>query len=124
MTADRRHILRAALGGGAASALVLPEQWVKPVVKSVIVPAHAAAEADLFQPVSLPWHRKVLSPAVRVRGGFAYKGFASSDNCHKRLLLRLRSKPSRIVAVQGPQFPAALCLLSHPLLGRSSKELR
>ena len=25
------------------SPLVLPERWVKPVVKSVIVPAHAAA---------------------------------------------------------------------------------
>ena len=31
------------MGGGSLSPLVLPERWVKPVVKSVIVPAHAAA---------------------------------------------------------------------------------
>jgi hypothetical protein len=38
---DRRNILRAALGGGAGAPLVLPEQWSKPVVKALIVPAHA-----------------------------------------------------------------------------------
>ena len=43
MTVDRRRILQVALGGGSLSPLVLPERWVKPVVKSVIVPAHAAA---------------------------------------------------------------------------------
>jgi hypothetical protein len=43
MTVDRRRILQAALGGGSLSPLVLPERWVKPVVESVIVPAHAAA---------------------------------------------------------------------------------
>ena len=43
MTVDRRRILQIALGGGSLSPLVLPERWVKPVVKSVIVPAHAAA---------------------------------------------------------------------------------
>jgi len=40
---NRRNILRAALGGGAVAPLVLPEQWTKPVVKSLLVPAHAAA---------------------------------------------------------------------------------
>jgi hypothetical protein len=29
MTTDRRRILQAALGGGAAGALALPERWVK-----------------------------------------------------------------------------------------------
>ena len=43
MTVDRRRILQIALGGGSLSPLVLPERWVKPIVKSVIVPAHAAA---------------------------------------------------------------------------------
>jgi hypothetical protein len=43
MTVDRRRIMQIALGGGSLSPLVLPERWVKPVVKSVIVPAHAAA---------------------------------------------------------------------------------
>ena len=42
MTVDRRRILQVALGGGSLSPLVLPERWVKPVVRSVIVPAHAA----------------------------------------------------------------------------------
>jgi len=31
------------LGGGVLGGLALPERWVRPVVKSVIVPAHAAA---------------------------------------------------------------------------------
>jgi hypothetical protein len=43
VTADRRHVLRVALGGGALGALVLPESWTRPVVKSVVVPAHAQA---------------------------------------------------------------------------------
>lgn len=41
MTVDRRRILHSALAGSTLGAL-LPEKWVKPVVKSVIVPAHAA----------------------------------------------------------------------------------
>ncbi|MGP8121758.1 MAG: hypothetical protein ACLP8B_14730 [Xanthobacteraceae bacterium] len=43
MKIDRRNILRAALGGGALAPLVLPEQWTRPVVKSLVVPAHAFA---------------------------------------------------------------------------------
>jgi hypothetical protein len=43
MKIDRRNILRGALGGGALAPLVLPEQWTKPVVQSLVVPAHAAA---------------------------------------------------------------------------------
>ncbi|MGP8121759.1 MAG: hypothetical protein ACLP8B_14735 [Xanthobacteraceae bacterium] len=41
MKIDRRNILRGALGGGVVAPLVLPEQWTKPVVKSLVVPAHA-----------------------------------------------------------------------------------
>jgi hypothetical protein len=43
MTLDRRRILHVALGGSTLGALGLPDKWVKPVVQSVIVPAHAAA---------------------------------------------------------------------------------
>ncbi len=43
MKVDRRNILRGALGGGALAPLVLPEQWTKPVVKTLVVPAHATA---------------------------------------------------------------------------------
>jgi len=46
MTVDRRRILAAALGGGTLGALGLPERWVRPVVKSVVLPAHAAASPD------------------------------------------------------------------------------
>ena len=40
---DRRRLLKTALIGGVATSLVLPSKWTKPIVKSVIVPAHAAA---------------------------------------------------------------------------------
>lgn len=43
MKVDRRNLLRGALGGGALAPLVLPERWTKPVVKTLVVPAHAAA---------------------------------------------------------------------------------
>jgi hypothetical protein len=43
MAIDRRTIFTSLLGGGALAALVLPERWTKPVVRSVIVPAHAQA---------------------------------------------------------------------------------
>jgi hypothetical protein len=42
---DRRPLLKAigaGVGGGAALAL-LPKSWTRPVLHSVIVPAHAAA---------------------------------------------------------------------------------
>ena len=41
---DRRQVLKITLGGVAA-ALILPHAWTKPIVNSVIVPAHAAASA-------------------------------------------------------------------------------
>jgi hypothetical protein len=47
MTIDRRNILRGALGGSALAPLVLPEQWTRPVVKSLVVPAHAFASPAL-----------------------------------------------------------------------------
>jgi hypothetical protein len=40
---DRRRILKIATIGGIATTLALPSKWTKPIVKSVIVPAHAAA---------------------------------------------------------------------------------
>jgi Chaperone of endosialidase len=44
---DRRRLLKIATLGGIATTLVLPSRWVKPVVKSVIVPAHAAASGKV-----------------------------------------------------------------------------
>ncbi|MGE3529427.1 MAG: myxococcus cysteine-rich repeat containing protein [Methyloceanibacter sp.] len=40
---NRRQILKIFTIGGVATALVLPTSWTKPLVKSVIVPAHAQA---------------------------------------------------------------------------------
>jgi hypothetical protein len=50
MKLDRRNILRTALGGGALAPLVLPEQWSKPIVKALVVPAHAAASPSTTPP--------------------------------------------------------------------------
>jgi hypothetical protein len=41
---DRRRILKFATVGGIAT-ILLPSKWVAPIVKSVVVPAHAAASA-------------------------------------------------------------------------------
>ena len=43
MTVDRRRILQLALAGGTLGALTVPDKWTRPVVKSVVVPAHAQA---------------------------------------------------------------------------------
>jgi hypothetical protein len=40
---DRRQLLKIFTIGGVATALVLPTRWTKPLIKSVIVPAHAQA---------------------------------------------------------------------------------
>jgi hypothetical protein len=40
---DRRQVLKIFTIGGVATALVMPTSWTKPLVKSVIVPAHAQA---------------------------------------------------------------------------------
>lgn len=40
---DRRQIIRTILIGGVATTLILPGKWTKPLVNSVIVPAHAQA---------------------------------------------------------------------------------
>jgi hypothetical protein len=40
---DRRQLLRIFTISGVATALVLPASWTRPLVKSVIVPAHAQA---------------------------------------------------------------------------------
>jgi hypothetical protein len=39
---SRRKLLeRVALGGAAISVTLLPSKWVKPVVETIVVPAHA-----------------------------------------------------------------------------------
>jgi hypothetical protein len=40
---DRRQVLRIFTIGGVATAFSLPTDWTRPLVKSVIVPAHAQA---------------------------------------------------------------------------------
>jgi hypothetical protein len=40
---DRRQVLKIVTIGGIATAVVMPTSWTKPLVKSVIVPAHAQA---------------------------------------------------------------------------------
>jgi hypothetical protein len=39
--AARRRVLKKALIGATAGAVLLPERWLKPVIEAVIVPAHA-----------------------------------------------------------------------------------
>jgi hypothetical protein len=43
MSPDRRRLLATLLGGSAVGALSVPEKWVRPVVRTLVVPAHAAA---------------------------------------------------------------------------------
>lgn len=47
----RRRLLKALTAGGAGAVAVktLPEQWTKPVVDAVMLPAHAQATAGRFQ---------------------------------------------------------------------------
>jgi hypothetical protein len=42
---DRRHFLKIVMIGGIATAVMMPNKWMKPVVNAVIPPAHAAASA-------------------------------------------------------------------------------
>lgn len=49
MTTDRRRLLKTALGGSAVGALIVPDKWARPVVRTLVVPAHAAAS-----PVTTP----------------------------------------------------------------------
>ncbi len=39
---DRRQVLKVIIGG-VATALILPSKWSKPVISSMLAPAHAAA---------------------------------------------------------------------------------
>ena len=54
MTIERRLLLKAGLGGGALATLALPKQWVRPVVNSVIVPAHAATSGTTTTTTAAP----------------------------------------------------------------------
>lgn len=42
---SRRKLLRALLGAGAVTA-ALPGEWIRPVVKQVVLPAHAGVSPD------------------------------------------------------------------------------
>ena len=47
---DRRRILTIAAMGGIATTFVLPSKWAKPIIQTVVVPAHAAASAQFCPP--------------------------------------------------------------------------
>ncbi len=40
---DRRQAVKIITVGGVAATLLLPTKWTKPVIESVVVPAHAQA---------------------------------------------------------------------------------
>ena len=40
---DRRQVLKIITIGGVATTLLLPSKWTKPIVESIVVPAHAQA---------------------------------------------------------------------------------
>lgn len=42
---DRRKVMKLLVIGGVATAVMLPGKWTKPLVNSVVVPAHAASSA-------------------------------------------------------------------------------
>lgn len=42
-TFDRRQLVKTVLIGGAIATIVLPTKWTKPLIESVVVPAHAQA---------------------------------------------------------------------------------
>jgi hypothetical protein len=49
--ATRRRVLEILTVGGLTVTILLPSRWIKPVVESVIVPAHAAenpGQGDYF----------------------------------------------------------------------------
>lgn len=62
---SRRKLLeRVALGGAAISVTLLPSQWVKPVVETIVVPAHAQVSGPS---PSAP----VPSPSISVTPGLS-----------------------------------------------------
>jgi hypothetical protein len=68
----RRRVLKIATIGGVAT-LVLPDKWSKPVVKSVIVPAHAEASPvktpTPMGPVSDVRLKEDITPLLRLDNG-------------------------------------------------------
>lgn len=61
---SRREALRKILisGGVITSASFLPDKWVKPVVDSIVVPAHALTST--FAPTAGPTASPTVSPTV------------------------------------------------------------
>ena len=42
---NRRRALKIVAGGAVVATIALPSKWMRPVVESIIVPAHAQASA-------------------------------------------------------------------------------
>ncbi len=62
---SRRKALRKILisGGVVASASFLPDKWVKPVVDSIVVPAHALTSPTAPAPTAAPTGTAAPTPA-------------------------------------------------------------
>jgi hypothetical protein len=39
----RRRVLKILMGGGVTVAILIPSKWIKPIVESIVLPAHAQA---------------------------------------------------------------------------------
>ena len=42
---DRRFVSKTVIIGGIATAILLPSKWTRPIVNSIVVPAHAVSSA-------------------------------------------------------------------------------
>ena len=51
---DRRKLVKIITIGGVLATVALPNSWIKPVIQSVIVPAHAQASPASFTTTVAP----------------------------------------------------------------------
>jgi hypothetical protein len=51
---DRRRVIKIVTIGGVAATLILPSKWTRPIVQSVIVPAHAQASPVVVTTTAAP----------------------------------------------------------------------
>ncbi|MDR3467479.1 MAG: tail fiber domain-containing protein [Xanthobacteraceae bacterium] len=68
--------MRTALGGGALGALVVPDGWVRPVVRTIVVPAHAASSpATTAAPTTVAPTTTFIGPSdIRLKRDIAAVG--------------------------------------------------
>jgi hypothetical protein len=70
---SRRDLLKAIIAGsgGFVATSFLPEKWLKPVVKSGVLPVHAQASAPTPGPTSVPTSSPTSTPDQNYVKGFA-----------------------------------------------------